>query len=71
MHAWAEAYTPKLGWIAFDATACLCADDRYVRVVVGFDAQDSAFVCGFFLAARTRSTRQFAGAEQTGFQTQA
>ena len=43
-HAWAEAHIPRLGWVAFDPTICLCADARYVRVVVGFDGQDGAFV---------------------------
>ena len=26
-----------LGWVAFDPTAPLCPDDRYIRVAVGFD----------------------------------
>ncbi len=43
-HAWAEAHIPRLGWVAFDPTISICADDRYVRVVVGFDGQDGAFV---------------------------
>jgi transglutaminase-like putative cysteine protease len=41
-HEWAEAHLPDLGWIAFDATAPVCPDDRYVRVAVGFDGQDGA-----------------------------
>ncbi len=43
-HAWAEAHIPSLGWVAFDPTICICADARYVRVVVGFDGQEGAFV---------------------------
>jgi transglutaminase-like putative cysteine protease len=43
-HAWAEAYAPQLGWVSFDPTDCICGDQRYVRVAVGFDAQDAAFV---------------------------
>jgi transglutaminase-like putative cysteine protease len=69
-HAWAEAYAPKLGWIAFDATACLCADDRYVRVVVGFDAQDSAFVRGSHGGGED-AVETAIRVEQAGFQTQA
>jgi len=43
-HEWAEAHLPDLGWIAFDATAPVCPDDRYVRVAVGFDGQDGAMI---------------------------
>ncbi len=42
-HCWAEAYAPKLGWVAFDPTACICADARYARVAVGYDARDGCF----------------------------
>jgi transglutaminase-like putative cysteine protease len=41
-HEWAEAYVPDLGWVAFDASAPICPDDRYVRVAIGFDGQDAA-----------------------------
>jgi transglutaminase-like putative cysteine protease len=36
-YAWAEAHVPVLGWIGFDAANCLCVDENYVRVAVGFD----------------------------------
>ena len=42
VHAWAEAHVPVLGWVGFDATEPVCPDERYVRVVVGFDGQDGA-----------------------------
>jgi transglutaminase-like putative cysteine protease len=41
-HAWAEAYDPGLGWIAFDPTHGICADDAYVRVAAGLDYRDAA-----------------------------
>jgi transglutaminase-like putative cysteine protease len=41
-HDWAEAHVPDLGWVAFDATAPICPDERYIRVAVGFDGQDGA-----------------------------
>ncbi len=69
-HCWAEAYAPKLGWVAFDPTACICADARYVRVVVGFDARDGCL-------ARTShgsgedSVETSIRVEQAGLQTQA
>jgi len=43
-HEWAEAHIPGFGWIGFDATVPVCSDERYVRVAVGFDAQDGAMV---------------------------
>jgi transglutaminase-like putative cysteine protease len=41
-HEWAESHVPDLGWVSFDATAPVCPDQRYIRVAVGFDAQDGA-----------------------------
>lgn len=41
-HAWAESYVAGLGWVAFDAANDTCADERYVRVAVGFDYQSAA-----------------------------
>ena len=42
MFAWAEAYSPGLGWVAFDAVHDLCANADYVRVAIGFDALSAA-----------------------------
>jgi len=53
-HAWAEAYVPDLGWVAFDPAKCVCPTDAYVRVAVGLDALG---------AAPVRGTRYGAGAE--------
>ena len=36
-HAWAEAFVPELGWVAFDPANGICATDAYVRVAVGLD----------------------------------
>lgn len=41
-HAWAEAHDAELGWIAFDPTNGICADDAYVRVACGLDYRDAA-----------------------------
>ena len=35
--AWAEAFVPDLGWVAFDAVNCLCPTDAHVRVAMGLD----------------------------------
>ena len=69
-HAWAEAYAPKLGWIAFDPTVPLCADERYVRVAVGFDARDGSFVREAHGASEDRVETAIR-VEQAGLQTQA
>lgn len=45
-HAWAEAYVPSLGWIAFDPTNGICATDAHVRIAVGLDYLGAAPVRG-------------------------
>ena len=45
-HAWAEAYVPNLGWVAFDAANGMCATDAYARVAVGLDHLGAAPVRG-------------------------
>jgi transglutaminase-like putative cysteine protease len=41
-HAWAEAYVPDLGWVAFDPANGFCPMDAHVRVAVGLDALGAA-----------------------------
>jgi transglutaminase-like putative cysteine protease len=48
-HAWAEAYVPALGWVAFDAANGISPDGRYVRVAVGRDYRDAMPVTGIRL----------------------
>ncbi|MEO5772958.1 MAG: transglutaminase family protein [Sphingomicrobium sp.] len=45
-HAWAEAWVPALGWIAFDPAHGICADDAYIRIAAGLDYGDAAPVAG-------------------------
>jgi transglutaminase-like putative cysteine protease len=45
-HAWAEAFVPDLGWIAFDPANGLCATDAHVRVAAGLDYLGAAPVRG-------------------------
>jgi len=49
-HAWVEAYvglgTAQLGWVAFDPSNGICADDAYIRVAAGLDYRDAAPVSG-------------------------
>jgi transglutaminase-like putative cysteine protease len=53
-HAWAEAFVPDLGWVAFDAANGICATDAHVRVAVGLD---------YLGAAPTRGARYGGGDE--------
>jgi transglutaminase-like putative cysteine protease len=41
-HAWAEAYVPDLGWVAFDAANGVCAGESYLRVAAGLDYLDAS-----------------------------
>jgi transglutaminase-like putative cysteine protease len=45
-HAWAEAFVPDLGWVAFDAANGISATDAHVRVAVGLDYLGAAPVRG-------------------------
>jgi transglutaminase-like putative cysteine protease len=45
-HAWAEAFIPDLGWVAFDATNGICTTDAHVRIAVGLDYLGAAPVRG-------------------------
>ncbi len=53
-HAWAEAFVPDLGWVAFDCAHRVCPTDAYVRVATGLDALG---------AIPVRGTRYGSGAE--------
>jgi transglutaminase-like putative cysteine protease len=39
-HAWVEAYLPSFGWIGFDPTNDIMAEERHIRVAVGRDYAD-------------------------------
>ena len=47
-HAWAEALVPGGGWIGFDSTQNLLANDHYVPVAIGRDSYDAAPQRGSF-----------------------
>jgi hypothetical protein len=42
MHAWAEAYVPFVGWMAFDPTNNLLANTNHIKVCHGKDYDDCA-----------------------------
>ncbi len=45
-HAWAEAFVPDLGWVAFDPANGFCPTDGHVRVAIGLDSLGAAPVRG-------------------------
>lgn len=45
-HAWAEAFVPELGWVAFDPANGICATEAHVRVAIGLDYLGAAPVRG-------------------------
>jgi transglutaminase-like putative cysteine protease len=45
-HAWAEAFVPDLGWVAFDPANGCCPTDAHVRIAVGLDSLGAAAVRG-------------------------
>lgn len=40
MHAWAEAYVPRAGWIGFDPTNDILVADNHIKVCHGLDYSD-------------------------------
>src|SRR5215211_389866 len=45
-HAWAEAYVPDLGWVAFDPAHGISVGEAYIRVAVGLDSLSAAPIRG-------------------------
>ena len=42
MHAWAEVYIEKLGWLGFDISNGISPNERYVVVAKGFDYDNAS-----------------------------
>jgi transglutaminase-like putative cysteine protease len=47
-HAWVEAFLPELGWVGFDPTNNVVADESHVRTAVGRDYSDVPPTRGVF-----------------------
>ena len=47
-HAWVEVYLPEIGWVGFDPTNNLIAEERHIRVAVGRDYADAPPTRGVF-----------------------
>jgi transglutaminase-like putative cysteine protease len=55
-HAWAEAFVPDLGWVAFDPANGYCPTDTHIRVAIGLDANGAAPVRGARLGMGAESS---------------
>ena len=69
-HAWAEAFVPDLGWVAFDPTNGISATDAHVRVAVGLDYLGAAPVRGSRNGGGDETLSVAVQVDQAGRQTQ-
>jgi len=69
-HAWAEAFVPGLGWVAFDAANGMCATDAHVRVAVGLDFLGAAPVRGMRYGGAGEKLAVSVHVDQAGLQVQ-
>jgi transglutaminase-like putative cysteine protease len=69
-HAWAEAYVPDLGWVAFDPANGISATDAHVRVAVGLDYLGAAPIRGVHFGGTGESLAVTVHVDQAGRQTQ-
>jgi len=69
-HAWAEAYAPDLGWVAFDPTNGVSATDSHVRVAVGLDYLGAAPIRGTRRGGTGETLAVTVQVDQAGRQTQ-
>ncbi|MBM1107399.1 transglutaminase family protein [Aurantibacter crassamenti] len=56
MHAWAEAYIPKIGWVGFDPTNNLLANTNHIKVAHGKDYTDCSPLKGVVYTTGTNET---------------
>ncbi len=57
MHAWAEAYVPNMGWIGFDPTNDILANQNHIKVSHGKDYSDCAPLKGVVQTIGTNETK--------------
>jgi transglutaminase-like putative cysteine protease len=69
-HAWAEAFVPDLGWVAFDPANGMCATDAYARVAVGLDHLGAAPARGMRYGGGTETLAVNIHVDQASRQTQ-
>ena len=69
-HAWAEALSPELGWVGFDAANGQCPTERYVRLAIGLDALEAAPVRGIRLGGAAESLQVDVSVQESQSQSQ-
>ncbi len=57
MHAWAEAFVPKIGWVGFDPTNNLLANTNHIKIAHGKDYTDCAPLKGIVYTTGRNETR--------------
>jgi transglutaminase-like putative cysteine protease len=69
-HAWAEAYLPELGWVAFDPANGISATAAHVRVAIGLDSLAAAPVRGMRFGGEGETLSVAVHVDQAGRQAQ-
>ena len=69
-HAWAEAFVPDLGWVAFDPANGISATDAHVRVAIGLDSAGAAPMRGARFGGSGESLAVAVHVDQAGRQSQ-
>jgi transglutaminase-like putative cysteine protease len=69
-HAWAEAYWPALGWIAFDPANGISTTAAHVRVAIGLDSLAAAPVRGMRFGGEGEELSVAIHVDQAGRQAQ-
>jgi hypothetical protein len=57
MHAWAESFVPGLGWIGFDVTNNILAQEDHIKVAHGKDYRDCSPLKGVIYAGGKNETK--------------
>lgn len=57
MHAWAEVLIPGVGWIGFDPTNNILADENYIKIAHGVDYRDCSPIKGILKTNGGNTTR--------------
>ncbi|WP_149275575.1 transglutaminase-like domain-containing protein [Pareuzebyella sediminis] len=65
MHAWAEAYIPKIGWVGFDPTNNILANSNHIKVAHGKDFKDCSALKGIVYSIGTNKTRHSVEVQST------